>query len=481
MGEIASPGAPDAGASRRARYARYVFWIMTIIGMLDYLDRYIFIGAADVIGKELHFNLSGIGYITSAFLVVLTLSAIPLGAWADRSSRKNIVALCVAIWSATTALTSLAINFGTLFVSRMILGIGQAGYFPAGTALLSDYYSREKRSRIMSWWSAGQLFGILGGYFIGGAVAGLYFGSWRLAFLITGIPGLALAYLMWRVREPRRNEADEESGTSPTEVLSEPEVLQAEEQTHAFVVPRGVFSQFLALLHVRTMVVLIVMQVFAYFVTGVSTTFLPTYMQQKDTFGLSSGLAGLYSGGIIVLAGVAGTIVGGYMADYLNRRHRGARVLVCGIGFLIGAPSFACAVLFHNLAIFTIFFITSAFLLTIYSGPSTAATQDVSPSVLRASAVSITILIAHLFGDAFAPSIVGVIATAFDPTHGMHFLTDTAGHDLSLALLVTGTPALLIAGLVGIFGSRWMASDVTAAEKADRLVKEAQAQVGPGY
>ena len=475
MGEIASSGVPDINTSRRANYARYVFWIMTIIGMLDYLDRYIFIGAADVIGKELHFNLSGIGYITSAFLVVLTLSAIPLGAWADRGSRKNIVALCVAIWSATTSLTALAINFGTLFLARMILGIGQAGYFPAGTALLSDYYSREKRSRIMSWWSAGQLFGILGGYFIGGAVAGLYFGSWRLAFLITGIPGLVLAYLMWRVREPRRNEADEEAETSLAEVLKEPEVIEAEERTHTFVVPRGVFSQFFALLRVRTMVVLIVMQIFAFFVTGVSTTFLPTYMQQKDTFGLSSGLAGLYSGGIIVLAGVAGTIVGGYMADYLNRRHRGARVLVCGIGFLIGAPSFACAVLFHNLAVFTIFFITSAFLLTIYNGPCTAATQDVAPSILRASAVAISLLIAHLFGDAFAPSIVGVIATALDPTHGMHFLTDTAGHDLSLALLFTGTPALLIAGLVGIFGSRWMAADVTAAANADRLMKEAQA------
>jgi MFS family permease len=475
MGEIASSARTDIRTSgRRADYARYIFWIMTIIGILNYLDRYIFIGAANIMGKELGFNLSDIGYISSAFLIVFTLSAIPLGAWADRSKRKNIVALCVAIWSITTTLTALAFNFLTLFVSRMILGIGEAGYYPAGTALLSDCYSRGKRSRIMSWWSAGQLFGILGGYFIGGVVAGLYFGSWRLAFLFTGIPGLVLAFLMWRAREPRRNEADEEADARLSEVLKQRDVAQAVEETHTFVIPRNVFSQFYALLRIKTMVVLIVMQVFAYFVTGVSTTFLPTYMQQKDTFGLSSGLAGLYSGGIIVLAGIAGTVVGGYMADYLNQRHRGARVMVCGIGFLIGAPSFACAVIFHNLAVFTIFFITSAFLLTIYSGPSAAAAQDIAPSVLRASAVSIIILFAHLFGDAFAPTIVGIIATAFDPTHGTHFQTSMAGHDLSLALLVTGTPALLIAGLVGIFGARWMASDVAAAENADRQMKKAQ-------
>src|SRR5215467_13573810 len=90
----------------------------------------------------------------------------------------------------------------------MVLGIGEAGYFPAGTALMSDYFSRSKRSRIMSWWSVGQLVGILVGFAIGGVLAGL--GKWRLAFVFTGIPGLLLAFLAWKLREPRRNEADEE-------------------------------------------------------------------------------------------------------------------------------------------------------------------------------------------------------------------------------------------------------------------------------
>jgi sugar phosphate permease len=237
-------------------------------------------------------------------------------------------------------------------------------------------------------------------------------------------------------------------------------------------VPRNVLAQFTTLLRIKTLAVLILMQVFAYFVLGVNLVYLPTYLQQKDTFGFTSGQAGLFSGAIIVLAGMAGTILGGYMADWLNRRHQGARVLVCGIGFLLGAPAFAVSVTSHNLLVFTLFFIITALLLTVYSGPSTAATQDVVPSVLRASSVAVSLLIAHLLGDAFAPALVGFLARAIDPTHGAHFTNFAAGQDLSYALLITCTPALAIAGLIGIFGARWMKSDVAAAEQADKLARE---------
>lgn len=461
------------------RYARYVFWIMFIISFLNYLDRYVLTGAANIIAKELGFQLDGIGFITSAFLIVYTLGALPLGAWADRSKRKDVVAFSVAAWSVATAATALATNFTTLFLSRMILGIGEAGYFPAGTALLSDYFNREKRSRIMSWWSTGQLFGILGGYVLGGALAGLYPGSWRLAFIFTGIPGLLLAFLAWRLREPRRNQADEEAAALETpalresELSQEPAPLSALSHTPAANVRellRDLWQQVLALLRIKTLFVLIVMQIFAYFVLGVNTAFLPTYLQQKDIFGLSSALAGLYSGGIIVLAGLVGMILGGYMADWLNRRHPGARVLVCGIGFLLGAPTFAMVVTYHDLRVFTVFFVLTTILLTIFTGPSTAATQDVTPSALRASSIAITLLIAHFFGDAFAPSLVGVLATALDPTH-QHFRSGIAGHDLSTALLWTCVPALIIAGLIGILGARWMASDIASAERADAQAK----------
>ena len=483
MSDIASTTKASDKATKRATagYARYVFWVMFGISFINYLDRYVLTGAANIVAKELNFSLAGIGYIASAFLIVYTLGTIPLGIWADRTKRHNVVAICVAIWSVATIGTVLATNFITLFISRMILGIGEAGYFPAGTALMSDYFSRKKRSRIMSTWSAAQYIGILGGFVLGGALAGLYPGSWRLAFLFTGIPGLILAFFAWRVREPRRNQADEEEqeGQEGQEQHSTSSAsIAIEELTESKEIGRdtpvttqsqqNVFAQFKLLLNIKTVIVLIVMQVFAFFVLGVNVTFLPTYLQQKDTFGFSSGAAGLFSGAVIVLAGGAGTLLGGYMADMLNRRYPGARVLVCGIGFLLGAPSFAIAISYHSIGIFTVFFVLTTLLLSIYNGPSTAATQDVVPSVLRASAVAVSLLIAHLLGDAFAPTLVGILATQFDPTHGTHFANNMAGQDLSHALLITCTPALVIAGLVGLLGARWMKSDITAAEEADK-------------
>ncbi len=448
----------------------YVFSVMFGISFLNYLDRNVLTGAAAVVGRELGFGNDGIGYIASAFLVVYTLSTVPLGIWADRAKRKNVVAICVAVWSVATALTALASNFTTLFLSRMVLGIGEAGYFPAGTALMSDYFSRKKRSRIMSWWSVGQLVGILFGFVIGGEVAGIFPGSWRLAFIFTGIPGLILAYTAFRLREPRRNEADEEEIALYPYTLGE--VAEIEEPSRAFPMTSKVWSQFGALLQIKTLVVLIIMQIFAFFVLGVNVVFLPTYLQQKDTFGLSSGNAGLFSGAVIVLAGLAGTVIGGYMADWLNRRHQGARVLVCGIGFLLSAPAFAIAITNHSFGLFSAFFVITTLLLTIYTGPSTAATQDVVPSALRASAVAVSLLIAHLLGDAFAPTLVGKLATVFDPNSAFDFAHLRTGQYLSHALLITCTPALVIAGLIGIFGARWMKSDVAAAEEADRRVRQ---------
>ncbi|HTK06051.1 MAG TPA: MFS transporter [Ktedonobacteraceae bacterium] len=455
---------------RSSKQALHVFWVVFAIGFLNYLDRNVLTGAANIVAHELGLGIDSIGYIASAFLIVYTICIIPLGFLADRSMRKNIVALSVAVWSIATVLTAFSFNFLSLFLSRMILGVGEAGYFPAGTALLSDYFTREKRSRMMSWWGVGQLIGVFSGFVIGGVVASFSAGSWRLAFLFTGIPGLAFAFLAWRLREPRRNEADEEQQAFPFAIAREEERMSYPTEP----VTSNLFSQFRDLLKIKTLVVLTVMQMFAFFVLSVAVIFLPTFLQQKDLYDLSSGTAGIFSGSVIVVAGSLGTIGGGYLADLLNQHNPGARVQVCGIGFLLSAPTFALALFVHNFTLFALFLSMTAVLTSFYTGPSAAATQDVVPSALRASAVAVTLLIAHALGDTFSPTLVGLLARLFDPTGGTHFAANRAGHDLALAMLITCTPALIIAGLVGIIGARWMHTDVEAATKADRLTCQEQ-------
>src|SRR5262249_18741201 len=111
----APPSAPggvqssSAGAMKRAgRYAAYVFWLMFIINFLNYLDRWIFTGLSLVIQRDLLLDDFQIGLLTTGFLLVYTIVAMPLGFLADRRSRSGIVGLGVAIWSIATALTGLA-------------------------------------------------------------------------------------------------------------------------------------------------------------------------------------------------------------------------------------------------------------------------------------------------------------------------------------------------------------------------------------
>jgi MFS family permease len=465
MSDITTRTKADLGVfTRSSRYPLSVFWVMYTINFLNWMDRSVFVGAANIIGKELGFGLAEIGILATAFTIINTLGAVPLGIWADRSTRKNIVAVSVAIWSLATAATAFANNFLTMLIARAVLGIGEAGYYPAGTALMSDYFSRSTRSRVMSRWNTAPLLGILVGTGAGGVIAGLYFGSWRLAFLFTGIPGLILTLLAWRLREPRRNEADEEA----TALAPQAPLEEAADAAH--VIPTGIFAQFRSLLRIKSLVVLIILQIFAFFTLGV-ITFYPIYLQQKDALGLSSGVAGLLSGFVVVFGGSVGTIAGGYLADVLNRHHPGARIFVGGLGFLACAPSFVLMMIIPNFAEAGFFLFLTAVLIQMYAGPAIAAAQDVVPSALRASAVAIIILFTHLLGDAFAPQVVGVLAQWFDPTHGQHFLQSVAGNDLRLAFLVTCVPALAIAGLVGIFGARWMKDDIAAAERADKLAR----------
>jgi len=258
MSKITPSASAGLESSRRSigGYAAYVFYVLFAINFLNYLDRFILTGASNAVAQELHFGIDGIGFLASAFIVLFTFSAIPFGIWADRTRRKNVIAICVAIWSIATAFTALASNFLTLLVSRMILGVGEAGYSPASSALMADYFSRARRARVLSWWATAALAGVMIGIIIGGVVAGLGTGKWRWAFIFTGIPGLLLALLAWRLREPRRNQADEEAGEDLV-------AAEGDEMAAPAIVPQKVLAQFGMLLRIKSLWVLIVMQIFA--------------------------------------------------------------------------------------------------------------------------------------------------------------------------------------------------------------------------
>src|SRR5437660_6558003 len=163
MSVLASSASIELPVARRRsiNYPMYVFYVLFAISVLNSMDRYILTGAANVVAKELGLTIDQVGYLSSAFIIFFTLSVLPFGIWSDRTKRKNVIAIAVGIWSVATVFTAFAANFATLFLSRTVLGVGEAGYSPSSPAMMSDYFGRARRARIMGWWASAGLIGLM--------------------------------------------------------------------------------------------------------------------------------------------------------------------------------------------------------------------------------------------------------------------------------------------------------------------------------
>ncbi len=433
-------------------YALYVFIVLLVATLLNGLDGSEFTSASTVIARELHLGIGDIGALASAFTIFLTISIIPIGLWADRAKRSHVIAACLAVWSLATALTGLASGFIALFVTRMFTGIGEAGYAPAGTSLVGDFFPEQQRGKVMSWLTVAGVVGPILGMVLGGMIAGLGQGTWRLAFLVTGIPGLVLALFAWRMREPARHLTGKlVNGTAMT--------LGAWK-------PAEVLTQLSSLLRIKTFVCLTAMGVLTSFTATAMQTYFPTLLQQHDAFGLTSGQAGVYAGLVLGPTALVGILLGGYLADSLKRRYQSARLLICVVSILLVIPFNIASLLIvstHNIILFSIIMVPTFFINTLHLAPLTVALLDVVPAEQRASGVAISVFLQRILGTAFAPLVIGMLAAGFDPS-GLHFLHNMAGHDLVLALLSTCPLAFIGAGIVGVIGLRWIRRDQATVE-----------------
>jgi MFS transporter, Spinster family, sphingosine-1-phosphate transporter len=287
---------------------------MVGINLLNYMDRWVGSAVAPLIQAEFQLSDFSVGLLGSAFTLVYAIGALPFGLWADRGSRRVILATGVAVWSAATLLTGLTRNYAQLFLTRAILGIGEASYYPAGTSLLGDYFPRQMRGRVMSVWSAGTAIGIAAGFAGGGLIAAQY--GWRAAFYATAAPGLVFAALAFRLREPLRGSAEAHGARLARPRHATPETM-------------------LGLLRIRSLRWTILSQTVLFFVLGANAYWLPTMLTRR--FDLSVAQAGTLSGGVIVLGGLIGTLVGGWVADWRRRRSARADLEVAIVGFLAGA------------------------------------------------------------------------------------------------------------------------------------------------
>lgn len=428
-----SPRARSAIAS-----ASVVFWLMLAINAANYLDRFVAVAVGPTLKAEFHLTDHDIGMLTSAFVLVYTVAAIPLGLLADRVSRPRVVAAGVAVWSVASTMTAFVRGFGGLLATRAVVGIGEASYYPAGTALLSGYFRREARARVMSRWGTGQLIGIALAFGLGGLFS-LALGpqrGWRVAFLCAGLPGIVLAAAMWRVADaPHYVHHDAKEATRAGPATGPAQSALAGIRT---------------VLRIRTVWLVTVLQALMFIATTPAITFLTIYVRSASgPFHLHAWQAALLIGVVVILGGFSGQLLGGTLADLLDRHISGGRVLTAGIGLLASLPCYVLMLVSHSLLPFAIFGTLAVLALTLPAGPLTAAAQDATPPALRATAVAVIMPLSHVLGDVWSPTVVGSISTALHERTGV-------------ALLIVGVPTLALGGIIGVWGAAIYGRDLAA-------------------
>src|SRR5256886_2093720 len=198
-----APGPPAPPSDRW-----YVLAVLTVVYALNIADRFSISTLIEPIRQELRLSDSGIAFLTGVALALFYVTVgIPIAALADRKSRRDILALALAIWSGMTALCGLAQNYWQLLLARFGVGIGEAGGTPPSTSMLADKFPPARRPMANTIFALGACLGAWLGSQVAGEVAER--GGWRAAFLVLGIPGMLVALLVWlTVREPRRGQLD---------------------------------------------------------------------------------------------------------------------------------------------------------------------------------------------------------------------------------------------------------------------------------
>jgi MFS transporter, Spinster family, sphingosine-1-phosphate transporter len=412
-------------------YARYVLAVMVGINFLNYLDRWVASAAAPLIQKEFHIDDAQVGLLGTAFLLVYAVAALPFGYWGDRGVRRTVIGVGVTIWSFATLLSGLAANYVQLFLSRSLVGIGEASYYPAGTSLVSDYFPKEQRARVMSIWGAGSAVGIAVGFAGGGFVADHL--GWRSAFYFAAVPGLLFAFLAFTLREPLRGSMEK---VGPA--------LKRTTDASA--------RTFINLTRIPTLRAAILAQTVLYFVLASNAFWLPTLLHRR--FDLSLSGAGLLAGVVLVVGGLIGTLAGGWIADRRAKTSPAAHLEVGIAGFLIAAVFITIALVaplnIGPIPVFVPAFLVTVIAIYLHAGPYTAVSQNVVSPALRASSVTLLLFVSHVFGDSHSTFDVGWISDHV--------------HSLQLALLITSPTLLVVAAIIAATGLRTVKQDTNAME-----------------
>jgi MFS family permease len=415
------------------RYAWYVVAVLTLVYVFAFIDRQILALLVGPVRRDLHISDTQLSVLMGfGFAVFYTSFGIPLGRLADVRSRRTIIALGFALWSAFTAACGLARNFWQMLPLRMGVGVGEAALSPAAYSMITDYFPKERLATAISVYSMGIYIGSGLAYLLGGIV--VRFAStkeawlvpllgevrpWQAIFLVVGMPGVLLALLMYTVREPLRRGL----------IATRPSVPMA--QAFAYMLKNK-----------RTFLCHNIGFGLLSLASYASGAWIPAYYQR--VFHVEISKVGMVYGTIVVIFGSAGIVGAGRVADMLRERgRRNANLLVGMWAALLALPVHFLFCLAPTSQWATLWLAPATMLAAAPFGVSAAAIQQMMPNEMRGQASAVYLFILNMIGLGLGPTAVALCTQYL-------FGRDEAVNYSLLIVTVTATcggAALLASGL----------------------------------
>ncbi|HTY93278.1 MAG TPA: MFS transporter [Steroidobacteraceae bacterium] len=390
-----------AAARRPAARAWIVLAILCFIYVINFLDRQLLSILAKPIQDEVGVSDGQLGKLGGLYFALFyCVLAVPVGWFADRTNRVRVLALACAIWSAATAACGLSDSYGKLALSRMAVGVGEAGGVPPSYAIISDYFASGRRGTALALYNLGPPLGMALGVAFGASIAANY--NWRSAFLAVGAVGVVAAILVWLcVREPTRGELD-----AATALAAQPKA--------PFWATFGMFMTNPVL--VRVSIAAGVTQIVTYGTLNFTTLFL---MREK---GMKLEEVAVYYALLLGIGVCAGMYTSGRLIDRFTPRSKAAYAWVPGIALLVAIPFFLGFVWAPKWPLALLFLAVPTFLNYFYLSPSVALVQEEVQPNQRVLAGALLLLIMNLMGLGIGPTLVGAVSDHLRPTHPLHSL-----------------------------------------------------------
>lgn len=375
---------------------RYAMVILAIVYMFNFIDRQILAILLPAIQGEFGVSDTVLGLLAGTLFALFYVTlGIPIARVADRTNRRNLVALAVFVWSGMTALSGFAQNVWHLALARIGVGVGEAGCSPPAHSMIADYYPPEQRSTAMGFYTLGISAGIMLAYLAGGWVAQNI--GWREAFFIVGVPGIVLAVIVrFTVVEPERGASERrmDSGRQPAMLDVLGFLLDRRSSVHM-----GIAAGLSA------------------FVGYAVINFMPSFLSRS--FGMGLADIGFLLGVVVGIFGGLGFFFGGFIADRIGRtgQRRAFRFLAISmlLAALLNVGVFVSTSIAWCIGLFLLPTIVSNF----YLAPVLSQAQGLVSLRMRSVASALVLLVINTIGLALGPLVTGIVSDLLEPRFGI--------------------------------------------------------------